>query len=155
MEITIIAGVAENGVIGRDGSLPWHYPEDLKHFRETTLGAPIIMGRTTYESIGRPLPKRRNIILSRTLTAAPEGYELFSSLEAALESCTEPEVFIIGGAALYKAALPRATKMIITRIKRAHDGDTHFPEYDTQNWEESAREAHDAFDIVTLRRVHG
>lgn len=153
MEITIIAGVAANGVIGRNGSLPWHYPEDLKHFRKTTLGAPIIMGRKTYESIGRPLPNRRNIILSRSLTTTPDRCELFASLNEALDACTEPEVFIIGGRALYKAALPRATKMILTRIKRAYDGDTYFPEYDPAEWEEYDCESHEEFDIVTLRRV--
>jgi dihydrofolate reductase len=108
--LALIVAVARDGIIGRDGALPWHLPEDLRHFKRLTRGHAIVMGRRTFESIGRPLPERRNLVVSRTLAAPPPGVELFPSLDAALAAArtTDPEPFVIGGAALYAEALPRA-----------------------------------------------
>ncbi len=125
--LAIIVAVARNGVIGRDGELPWHLPEDLKHFKRTTTGHAIIMGRKTYESIGRPLPNRRNIVVTRS-TASFEGCETAKSLEGAIELArtTDECPFVIGGASLYAEALPLATELHLTIVDREVEGDTFF-----------------------------
>jgi dihydrofolate reductase len=121
----LIVAIARNGVIGRNGALPWHLPEDLKHFKRTTSGHAIIMGRKTHESIGRALPKRRNIVVTRN-RAAFEGCETAASLEDAISLArkTDPCPFIIGGATLYRAALPLATEIHLTEIDEDVEGDT-------------------------------
>ncbi len=126
--LALIVAVARNGVIGRDGSLPWHVPEDLKHFKQLTTGHAIIMGRKTHESIGRPLPKRRNIVVTRS-GASFDGCETAHSLDAALELArkTDPRPFIIGGASLYEEALAQATELHLTTIDQDVEGDTFFP----------------------------
>jgi dihydrofolate reductase len=133
------------GVIGRAGGLPWRLPDDLKRFKALTLGKTVIMGRKTFESIGRPLPQRRNIVVTRDPRFAALGIEVAASLEAALALCRqEPEVMVIGGAEIYRAALPLADKIELTRVEAEVDGDVHFPALDLAEWRESAREQHPA-----------
>lgn len=139
MEIVLIAAIAKNGVIGKGQSLPWHYPEDLKFFRETTLGKAIIMGRKTFESINRPLPKRYNIVLTNDPHyPVPEGVGLAQTSEAALalaEAYTPDEpCFVIGGAAVYQVFLPLASGMILTRLLKSFEGDVFFPDMDWSQW---------------------
>jgi dihydrofolate reductase len=155
--ISIIAAVARNRVIGRQNTIPWHLPEDLKHFRALTMGNPIIMGRRTWESLGRPLPGRRNLVISRGLTA--EGCEILSSLDDAIAACTgAAEAFVIGGAAIYAAALGKAHRLLLTELDAEFDGDTFFPSFDRALWQETTRERHQAqagfeFDYVTYCRA--
>ena|SRR3569623_1741689 len=123
-----IVGMASNRVIGKDGTLPWHLPEDLKFFKKTTMGHPILMGRKTFESIGRPLPGRRNIVLSRTMPPR-EGVEVIHSVEEL--SCAEGEtVFLIGGAQLFETLLPQCDGMYLTWIEHPYEGDTFFPPFE-------------------------
>ena len=158
--LTLIVARARNGVIGRDGALPWRLPEDLAHFKRTTMGHPIVMGRKTWESIGRPLPGRRSIVVSRQPGFEATGAEVAESLDAALALCAgAEEVFVIGGAQLYAEALPRADRLIVTEIDADFEGDTHFPATDPALWREAAREHQpptDArpfgFDFVTYLR---
>jgi dihydrofolate reductase len=139
--ITLIVARARNGVIGRDGALPWRLPEDLAHFKRTTMGRPVVMGRKTWESIGRPLPGRRNIVVSRQAGFVAAGAEVAPSLEAALALCAgEADVFVIGGAQLYAAALARAGRLIVTEIDADFEGDTHFPAPDPRQWRQVGRE---------------
>lgn len=140
--VTIIVARARNGVIGRGGTLPWWLPDDLRFFKRTTMGHPIVMGRRTWESIGRPLPGRRSIVVSRNPAFQAAGAEVVSSLEGALAACADAEeVFVIGGAELYRAALALAQRMIITEIDADFDGDTRWPAPDPAQWREVAREA--------------
>ncbi|WP_423192237.1 dihydrofolate reductase [Cupriavidus sp. H18C2] len=141
--LTLIVARARNGVIGRDNTLPWRLPEDLQHFKRTTLGAPIIMGRKTWDSIGRPLPGRRNIVVSRNRDLKLEGAEVAASLEDAQRLCVGVEqVFLIGGAQLYAEALPSADRLIVTEIDADIEGDAFFPAVDRSRWIEVARETH-------------
>jgi dihydrofolate reductase len=128
--LALIVAVARNGVIGREGGLPWHIPEDLKHFKNTTLGHAIIMGRRTHDSIGRPLPKRRNIVVTRRPGLELPGCERAESLDEAiaLARTTDPCPFIIGGASLYAEALPMVTELHVTRVDDDVEGDVHFPD---------------------------
>ncbi|MCW7537636.1 dihydrofolate reductase [Aquabacterium sp. A7-Y] len=142
-ELSLIAAVARNGVIGRDNSLIWHLPEDLQHFKRVTLGCPVLMGRKTFESIGRPLPGRRNVVLTRDVHWTAPGVEEAPSLPAALELLKHAtKVFVIGGAHLYAEALPLADELILTEIDADFEGDTHFPDWDRQAFEEVSRETH-------------
>jgi dihydrofolate reductase len=145
--IYLIAAVAANGVIGRRGRLPWHLPEDLKHFKRLTLGHPIIMGRRTWESLGGLLPGREHIVVSRTPGYEAPGAAVASSLEAALALCAgEPLVFVIGGRDLFAQALPLAAGLVLTEIHRDYEGDTWFPPYERSRWRETQRERHAASD---------
>ena len=145
MRLSVLAAVADSGVIGRDNALPWHLPADLRRFKELTMGHPVIMGRLTYESIGRPLPGRRNLVLSRSPGLAIEGVEVLGSLELALEAVAEAaEAFVIGGAGLFAEALRHADRLYLTRVHARVDGDTHFPEVDTSRWQLVASEPHAA-----------
>nr|WP_315598413.1 dihydrofolate reductase [uncultured Cupriavidus sp.] len=141
--LTLIVARARNGVIGRDNTLPWRLPEDLQHFKRTTLGAPIIMGRKTWDSIGRPLPGRRNIVVSRNRALELAGAEVVGSLEDAQRLCAGVEqVFLIGGAQLYAEALPSADRLIVTEIDADVPGDAFFPAVDRSIWIEASREKH-------------
>lgn len=141
--LSLIAAMANHRIIGRDNTLPWHLPEDLKHFKATTLGKPVIMGRKTWESLGRPLPGRRNIVVSRNPGYVAEGGELVSSLEAAIAATADiEEVFVIGGADLYRQALPLAQRLYLTEIAGDYAGDACFPEFPASEWREAEREAH-------------
>lgn len=140
MVISLIAAVATNNVIGKNNQLIWHLPADLKHFKQITTGHTVFMGRKTYDSIGKPLPNRRNIVISRSIKAIP-GCEVAASLEEALQlTQQENEVFIIGGAEIYRQAFPLANRIELTRIHQDFDGDTFFPAIALQNWQETERE---------------
>jgi dihydrofolate reductase len=157
--IYLIAAVAANGVIGAKGKLPWHLPEDLKHFRHLTLGHPVIMGRRTWESLGKPLAGRENVVVSRSPGYEAPGAAVASSLGAAIALCAgEKLAFIIGGTALFAAALPVASGMVMTEIQRDYAGDTLFPTFDRAQWREAQRERHTAadgtmFDFVRYERI--
>lgn len=141
--ISLIAAMANNRVIGKDNQMPWHLPADLGHFKAITLGKPIIMGRKTYESIGRPLPGRKNIVISRDKSYKLEGCETASSLEEAITLVSEvEEIMIIGGGNLYSQALPHADKLYLTFIDLDVDGDTQFPKYEDLKLTEIKREKH-------------
>ena len=133
--LSLIVARAANGTIGLNGDMPWHLPEDLRHFKTVTMGHPVIMGRVTHESIGRPLPGRTNIVVSRREGWKAEGCLTARSLEEAL-SLLEPgtHAFVIGGAQIYAQALPLADRFYLTRVFRAYEGDTHFPEWDEAQW---------------------
>jgi dihydrofolate reductase len=162
MKIALVAAVAENGVIGADGGMPWHYPEDLRRFKETTVGHPVVMGRRTYESIadrlGGPLPDRTNVVLSRRDSLdLPEGAVHARSVEAAIEaaeSALDPDqrtVYVVGGRTVYEAFFDRADELLVTEIPEAPDGDTYFPEIGPE-WSECDRETVGELAFVTYRR---
>jgi dihydrofolate reductase len=141
--VTLVIAVADNGVIGRNGGLPWHLPDDLKHFKTLTLGKPVLMGRRTYESIGRPLPGRRNLVLTRAADANWAGVEAVGSLDEALDRARDAaELCVIGGAGLYTLALPKAQRIHLTRVHASPDGDTSFPLASLADWQEVEREEH-------------
>jgi dihydrofolate reductase len=146
-KIYLVAAVGSNGVIGRDGHLPWHLPEDLQHFKRLTLGHPIIMGRRTWESLPRALPGRDNIVVSARPGYDAPGAAVANSLEGAIALCAgEAVAFVIGGSRLFADSLPIATGLVMTEIERDYEGDTWFPEYDRSRWRESQREGHVAAD---------
>lgn len=136
MVLSVIVAIADNGVIGGGNELLWHIPDDLKRFKRITSGHSVIMGRKTFESIGKPLPNRRNIVVTRNLEFYVVGVEVASSLATALEMTkNEAEVFVIGGGEIYRQALPMASKLYITRVHAEYKGDTYFPEIDPQEWQ--------------------
>jgi len=144
MIISIVAAMDERGVIGNKKNIPWHLPADLKHFKEITIGKPVIMGRVTYETIGKPLPGRRNIVLTRDPAFSAPGVEAAGGVEEVLEKVRgAEEVMIIGGANVYRQFLPLANRLYLTRIKAAFEGDTYFPEVNWNEWKEVAREIHE------------
>jgi dihydrofolate reductase len=162
--ISIIAAVARNGVIGRAGGLVWREPLDQQHFRDTTMGCPVVMGRRTWESLParfRPLPGRRNVVVTRTPGWHAAGAEAAPSLaEALLLLAGSARLFVIGGAQLYAKALPLAGELILTEVEADLEGDTHFPAWDRARFDEVAREAHQTADgtrfaFVTYRRKAG
>ena len=137
--------MAANGVIGRDNQLPWHLPADLAHFKQVTMGKPIIMGRKTYESIGRPLPGRTNIVLTRSPDFHAEGVVTANTLQQALDYASlEDEVMIIGGSSIYELALPGADRLYMTYVESDCEGDAWFPEFDIERWRIVASEQHAA-----------
>ena len=147
--VYLVAAVSRNGIIGVNGLLPWHLPEDLKHFKRLTLGHPVIMGRRTWESLGKPLPGRENIVVSRKPGYEAPGASVAASLHAAIALCAgEPVAFVIGGAAIYAAALPVAQGIVLTEIHKDYAGDTRFPEWNREDWRETQREVHTATDGV-------
>lgn len=157
MEKIIIAAVSENGVIGKDGDIPWHYPEDLEHFRDKTTSHSVIMGRKTYFSLPedyRPLPDRKNIVLSRSNPEVPDEVELAESLEEAWRKAGEHsrKAFIIGGANVYEQALEEADRMILTEIHEEYDGDTYFPDWNEENWKEVKRDDREELSFVEYQR---
>ncbi|HEX8013519.1 MAG TPA: dihydrofolate reductase [Casimicrobiaceae bacterium] len=162
--IALVAAIAKNGVIGVDNRLPWRLPEDMQRFRALTTGHSVVMGRRTWESIGRPLPGRQNIVVTRAPGRSAPGVEFARSLDDALARATRPEpVFVIGGEALYREALPRAHLLYLTEIDRDFAGDARFPEFDRALWRETSRTAHRALDapdalayaFVTYERLSG
>ncbi|MCC7462169.1 MAG: dihydrofolate reductase [Gammaproteobacteria bacterium] len=145
--ITLVAAVADNGVIGARGALPWHLPDDLRHFKALTFGHPVLMGRRTFAAIGRPLPGRRNLVLTRGAGALPAGVEAVGSLAAALARCAgEREVFVIGGGEVYRQALPLAARLELTRVHACPEGDAWFVLPDAAAWREVRRCEHCADD---------
>jgi len=138
--LSLIVARARNGVIGARGGIPWQLPGEQAYFRQTTMGHPIVMGRKTWESIGRPLPGRRSIVVSRQPGFAAAGAEIAASLDEALARCAgSAEVFVIGGEQLYREALPRADRLLITEIDADFEGDTYWPTVDPAQWREAAR----------------
>ncbi len=143
--ISLIWAMASNRVIGANNALPWRLPADLRHFRHLTLGHPVIMGRRNHESLGRPLPGRRNIVITRQAGYGAEGCTVVGSVEEALRAAAgDTEIFIIGGATIYAQTLDRADRLYATLIDAAVPGDTLFPPFDTREWVEIAREPHPA-----------
>lgn len=148
----MIAALAKNRVIGRANRLPWHLPADLKRFKAVTLGHPVIMGRKTHESIGKPLPGRANIVVSRNPAYAASGCTVAASLADAVAHCaSDGEIFVIGGGELYRQALALADRLYLTEIDAEFDGDARFPEYNPGLWHEASREAHPADNEVPFR----
>jgi dihydrofolate reductase len=158
--ISLIAAVSENGVIGAQNRLPWHLPDDLRHFRAITTGHTVITGRKNYDSIGKPLPNRRNIVITHQRGFHAPGCLVVNSLEEAIAlTSAESEVFVIGGAQLYAQALPLATRLYLTEVHATVAGDTYFPILEPGDWQETAREPHaaderhaHAFSFVVLER---
>ncbi|HKC16791.1 MAG TPA: dihydrofolate reductase [Steroidobacteraceae bacterium] len=161
MKVSIIAALADNGVIGRGGALPWHLPDDLRRFKSLTMGHPLLMGRRTFESIGRALPGRRNLVLTRGARTFPDGIEPVASLEMAMMRCADAaELCVIGGAEVYAQAFPLATRLELTRVHVDARGDVRFPEFDAAQWRELERIEHRAdarhewpMTFLTLERV--
>lgn len=162
MSIAIIAAMAANRVIGKGQGLPWNLPADTRFFKETTRGHPVIMGRKTFDTLGKPLPQRRNIVISRQADLRIPGAEVVSSLEEALRLVDDSreEVFIIGGAEIYRMALDLADRMYLTLIHESFEGDTYFPEFDESQWVEVSRRDHPAdehnphaFSFLTFERI--
>jgi len=151
--VSLVAALARNRVIGAGDRLPWHLPEDLRRFKRLTMGAPVIMGRKTHDSIGRPLPGRRNIVVTRQADARWDGCEVARSLDDAIALAADaPEVFVIGGGELYRLALSRADRLYLTLIDADYEGDAFFPEFDPADWRETAREPGAGFAFVTYER---
>lgn len=156
MTIAHIAAVSSNACIGKDGTLPWHIPEDMKFFKETTTGHVVLMGRKTWESIPekfRPLPNRKNIVITRKdHYAVPEGVAVYNSIEAALEAHNEETIFIIGGGQIYTETFPLADELFITHVEREVDGDTFFPDIDPDVWEVCWQDDREGFSFVKYIR---
>jgi dihydrofolate reductase len=143
--LSLVVAASENDVIGRDNALPWHLPADLKHFKAITMGKPIVMGRKTYESIGRPLPGRLNIVISRNRALQIPGVDVVGSFDEALARAGDaPEVAVIGGAELFRSALPLARRIYFTRVHANVEGETKFPALDLRQWREVDRSHHPA-----------
>jgi len=158
MEIIIIAALAQNRIIGRDGKMPWHIPEELRFFKQTTMGYPMIMGRKTFESFPAPLPGRRHIVLSRDRQYAPQGGDYAPSLADALKMCGQAEkVFLIGGANIFKQGLSVATTMLLTYLERDVEGDVSFPEFSEDQFIEVSRhhfpDGSEPYTVVKYRRI--
>ena len=159
MILSAVVAISENNAIGKNNQLLWHLPADLKHFKLITSGHTIIMGRKTFDSLGRPLPNRRNIVITRQQMFIP-GCELVASLDEALNLCAaEQEVFIIGGAQIYRMAMPFTQRIYLTVVHKDFDADAWFPEINPEEWEETRREDHDvdekntiAYSFITLNR---
>jgi dihydrofolate reductase len=150
--ICLIAALAANRVIGRNNALPWHLPADLKRFKALTMGHAVLMGRKTHESIGKPLPGRRNLVISRNCDYEAPGCELVHALEAAIAACRDTrEIFVIGGAELYRESLPRAHCLELTEIHAEFAGDAWFPDFSPAQWRETARDVHSGEAGIAFR----
>ena len=154
--LAMVVAVADNGAIGKDGKVAWRIPEDLKHFKNVTMGHAIIMGRKTWDEVGRPLPGRRNLVVSRKSGLVLAGAEVFPSLEAAIEAArtTDEEPHVIGGSTIYEAAMPLTTRIHLTEVHRNVEADTFFPPFDRSQWREVARRPAETegVEFVTLER---
>ena len=158
-EIVLVAAVAENGVIGADGELPWHYPEDLQHFKETTMGHPVVMGRTTFEGIvedlGEPLPGRTNVVLTSQERAFTDGAVRASSVADALAAARKTgsdTAYVVGGATVYEQFLEQADRLVLTEVHDSYDGDTFFPEIEWDDWSETSRDDREELSFVEYER---
>ena len=150
-----VAAVAENGVIGHEGDIPWSIPEDLKHFRAVTRDNTVVMGRRTFESIGHPLPYRTNVVVTRQPGWSADGVLVAHSVEEgiALAQGADGDVMVIGGGHVYRDAMPLSDQQILTEVHQSPEGDTHYPEFDRAEWTEVRRERHDGYDFVWLERA--
>ena len=165
MKISLISAVAQNGIIGRQNDLPWHLPDDFAYFKRKTSHHPIIMGRKSLEALGKPLPNRTNIVVTRNAHFKIAGVTVVNTLDDAIaeaQAVNQEEIFVIGGAEIYAMALPIATTLYLTEIHKAYDGDAYFPEYDENEWDEVSRVPHPAderhevgFDFVEYERRNG
>ncbi|QDK80970.1 dihydrofolate reductase [Spirosoma sp. KCTC 42546] len=165
MKISLISAVADNGVIGLNNDMPWHLPDDFAFFKRKTSHHPIIMGRKSLEALGKPLPNRTNIIITRNPNFTAQGVRVVHTLDDAIDKARKAdratdEIFVIGGAEIYAMALPIATTLYLTEIHQAFEGDTYFPEFDKSEWQEVSRRPHSAderhavaFDFVEYERV--
>lgn len=147
MKLSLIVAAAENGVIGKDNQMPWHLPEDLKYFKRITMGKPVVMGRKTFESIGKPLPGRPNIVITRNTAYKAEGVDVLHDLSSAEAHCEDlaifedfGEIMVIGGAELYRQALPEVDRIYLTRIHAEIEGDTSFPDLEESSWKVTSEE---------------
>ena len=149
-----MAAYAENRVIGDRGRIPWSLPDDFAHFKATTMGGVLVMGRATYDSIGRPLPGRTTIVVTRQRDWSADGVLVAHSLEQALDLAAEQpgETFVVGGTQIYEQALPLATHQVLTEVALSPEGDVHYPPFDRAEWVETQREEHDGYDFVWLSR---
>ena len=160
MTISLVVAASINNVIGSDGGLPWHLPDDLRHFKRLTTGNPIVMGRRTFESIGRPLPDRRNIVMTRDAVYVAPGCDVVTSVDEALDLVEDAdEVMIIGGGQVYRDFLPHADRIYLTRVQADVEGDTYFPDIDEAGWRLVSSEPHAAdekhayaFDVMVFER---
>ena len=162
MRTALVAAVAANGVIGADGRMPWHYPEDLAHFERTTTGNPVIVGRRTFETVhqrlGGPLPERCNIVLTHRPESLPGEVVAVSSPAAAISEASAADgntAYVAGGASVYEQFLPRADELVLTELRKSFEGDTTFPTVDWARWQETDRDRYDEFDVVTYVRDRG
>jgi dihydrofolate reductase len=153
--VVLVAAVAENGVIGKDGDIPWSIREDLKHFRATTTGNTVVMGRRTFESIGHPLPYRTNVVVTRQRDWSSDGVFVAHSVQEAVELAQgyDGEVMVIGGGHVYAAAMPLADAQVLTEVRLSPEGDTRYPEFDRGEWTEVKREPHEGYDFVWWERL--
>ncbi len=156
-KVVLVAAVADNGVIGQGGDIPWSIPEDLRHFRGTTTGNVVVMGRRTFESIGHPLAYRTNVVVTRDRDWSADGVLVAHSVEEALGLAQQGEgdVMVIGGGHVYRDAMPLADAQILTEVHQSPEGDTHYPGFAREEWTEVRREAHDGYDFVWLERAGG
>jgi dihydrofolate reductase len=160
MTLSLVVAASSNNVIGRDGGLPWHLPDDLRQFKRLTTGKAVIMGRSTYESIGRPLPDRRNIVMTRNADYVADGCDVVSSVSEAIDAVEgAEEAMIIGGGQVYRDFLPLADRIYLTRVQAEVEGDTYFPEIDEATWRLVSSEHHGAdekhryaFDVMVFER---
>ncbi len=160
MTLSLVVAASSNNVIGRDGGLPWHLPDDLRQFKRLTTGKAVIMGRSTYESIGRPLPDRRNIVMTRNADYVADGCDVVSSVSEAIDALEgAEEAMIIGGGQVYRDFLPLADRIYLTRVQAEVEGDTYFPEIDEATWRLVSSEHHGAdekhryaFDVMVFER---
>jgi dihydrofolate reductase len=152
MSVVLIAAVGRNGVIGRDNDLPWRIREDLQHFKQLTLGHTLVMGRKTYDSIGRPLPGRRTVVITRQADWTAEGVDVVHSLDDALKLADGNDVYVAGGGEIYRLALPSADRLELTEVDQSPEGDITFPTIDPAAWTETARDPRDGFTFVSYTR---
>jgi len=150
MTVTLIAAVGRNGVIGRDNDLPWRIREDLQHFKQLTLGHTLVMGRKTYDSIGRPLPGRRTVVVTRQPDWTADGVEVVHTLEEALKY--DGDLYVAGGGQIYRQSLPYADRLELTEVDQSPTGDVTFPEINSGDWTETLRDPHEGFSFVSYRR---
>jgi dihydrofolate reductase len=154
--LAMVVAVGDNGAIGKDGKVPWRIPEDLKHFKNVTMGHAIIMGRKTWDEVGRPLPGRRNLVVSRQPGLVLDGAEVFASVDEAIEAArsSDPEPHVIGGSKIYEIAMPLTTRIHLTEVHRNVDADTFFPPFDRSGWREVERRPAETegVEFVTLER---
>ena len=161
MRIIIISAIAQNNVIGRsNGEMPWHVKEEFQHFKQTTFGYPVIMGRKTFETLGKPLKGRENLIVTRNqnFNADFEETKIFHSIKDSVNYCESKKyekAFVIGGGEIYKQALPLTDEMVLSFMKFEADGDVHFPNFDKENWEITSTEDREQFEIVRYKRKNG
>lgn len=160
-QVVLVAAVADNGVIGLDGDIPWSIPDDLKHFRAVTSGHTVVMGRKTFDSLGRPLPHRTNVVVTRDRGWARDGVVVVHDVVEAIDLAREwpGDVMVMGGAQVYAAALPQATHQVLTEVHLAPAGDTHYPDWDRADWVETERRPGESdgvtYDFVWWERVSG